>query len=64
MNNAPIYIVDDDADDEDIIQDAFNDLGIKNPLKFFVSAEGLLHELRKNEEVPFIIISDRNRNDE
>jgi CheY-like chemotaxis protein len=60
MNNAPIYIADDDAEDEDIIRDAFDDLGITNPLKFFVSAEGVLNELRKNEEVPFIIISDIN----
>ena len=60
MSNAPIYIVEDDADDEDIIQDAFNDLGITNPLKFFVTAEGVLNQLKKEEEVPFIIISDIN----
>ena len=60
MNNNCIYIVDDDAEDEDIIREAFKDLDIKNPLKFFTSAEDILNELKKDAEVPFIIISDVN----
>jgi len=58
MNNRPIYIVDDDSDDEEIVKEAFDDLGITNELKFFRTAEAVLTELRKSPEVPFIIISD------
>jgi CheY-like chemotaxis protein len=60
MNTGAIYIVDDDKEDEDIIIDAFNELGIKNEVKFFNTAEGLLSELKSKKEVPFIIISDIN----
>jgi DNA-binding NarL/FixJ family response regulator len=47
-------------DEEEFIKEAFNDLGIKNELKFFRTAEGILNELHKNLEVPFIILSDIN----
>ena len=60
MNTAPIYIVDDDAEDEDLIKEAFVELGIRNELKFFSSAASILEELKKQAEVPFIIISDVN----
>ena len=60
MNTAPIYIVDDDAEDEDLIKDAFEDLGIHNELRFFRSAADVLAELTNQKEVPFIIISDVN----
>jgi len=60
MNNNPIYIVDDDKDDEDLIREAFLELGITNELRFFSTAEGVLYELNNNETVPFVIISDIN----
>lgn len=60
MNTNPIYIVDDDKDDEDLIREAFNDLGITNELRFFSTAEGVLYELNNNADVPFVIISDIN----
>ena len=61
MNNAaPIYIIDDDADDDDLIKEAFADLGIPNPLRFFRTPDSLLQALENKEEVPFIIISDVN----
>jgi CheY-like chemotaxis protein len=59
MNNGPIYIVNDDSDDNDIIRDAFDEAGIKNDLKFFTDPEVVLEELKKA-IVPFIIISDVN----
>lgn len=59
MNTNPIYIVDDDSDDEDLVREAFQELGIKNELKFFTTGEGVLHELR-NDVFPFLIISDIN----
>ena len=60
MNTNPIYIVDDDPEDEDFIKEAFGELGIKNELKFFSSAESILSQLKQDSEVPFIIISDVN----
>ena len=60
MNNNPIYIVDDDAEDEDLLKEAFDELGLNNQLKFFSSAEGILNELKINTVVPFIIIADVN----
>ena len=60
MNTSPIYIVDDDTEDEDLIKEAFDQLGIKNELKFFRSAESILTELKKDIKIPFIIISDVN----
>ena len=60
MNNNPIYIVDDDKDDEDLIREAFRDLGITNELRFFSTGEGVLYELNNSETVPFVIISDIN----
>lgn len=60
MNKNPIYIVDDDQDEEEIIEEVVKELGLKNELKFFHNAEGLLNELKSNNVVPFIIISDIN----
>ena len=45
MNTAPIYIVDDDAEDEDFIRDAFKELCVHNELRFFGSADEILKEL-------------------
>jgi CheY-like chemotaxis protein len=60
MSTNPIYIVDDDKDDEDLIKDAFTEVGITNELKFFSTGEGVLYELSNNDAVPFVIISDIN----
>jgi CheY-like chemotaxis protein len=57
---APIYIVDDDADEEDLIKEAFEELRISHPLRFFRTPDDLLQVLKKKGEVPFIIISDVN----
>ena len=59
MNTSPIYIVDDDSDDEDLVKEAFEELGITREVKFFRTAEGVLNEL-KNDVVPFMILSDVN----
>jgi FixJ family two-component response regulator len=60
MNTNAIYIVDDDGDYDEHIIEAFEDLGIKNQVKFFRSAEEVLKQLKSNTEIPFIIISDVN----
>jgi CheY-like chemotaxis protein len=60
MNGHPIYIVDDDEDDQSLISEAFRDLGYPNEIKYYNSAEGILSALDTGEEKPFIIISDIN----
>ena len=60
MNNNPIYIVDDDEDDHQIIKEVVAELSLANELKFFYTAEAVLNELRKSDLIPFIIISDIN----
>ena len=60
MNTNPIYIVDDDEDDQQIIKEAVAELGLVNELRFFYTAEAVLNELRKSDLIPFIIISDIN----
>ena len=60
MNNNPIYIVDDDEDDQQIIKEVVAELSLANELKFFYTAEAVLNELRKSDLITFIIISDIN----
>ena len=60
MNNNPIYIVDDDRDEEVILLEAMQELGLSNKMEFYHTAEELLDELKVNPVVPFIIISDIN----
>jgi CheY-like chemotaxis protein len=60
MNTNPIYIVDEDKDDEDLIREAFAEHGITNELRFFLTGEGVLYELNQNPVVPFAVISDIN----
>jgi hypothetical protein len=35
MNPGPVYIVGDDPDDQDLINEAWKELGYENALKFF-----------------------------
>lgn len=60
MNTNPIYIVDDDIDDEEILAEVMKELKMTNKLIFFHTADELFHELKNNSIVPFIIISDIN----
>ncbi|MBL7696943.1 MAG: response regulator [Chitinophagaceae bacterium] len=60
MNTNPIYIVGDDKDDEDLVEEAIRELGYQNELKFFHSGDEILNELKSNDTVPFIILSDIN----
>ena len=60
MNTNPIYIVDDDSEDQEIIAEAVKELGLKNELRFFFNGDDILNELKTNKVVPFIIISDIN----
>lgn len=56
--NGPILILNDDADDIDILEQAFKNKQVPNQRYYFRDGRELLHYLRTTEEQPFIIISD------
>lgn len=60
MNEHPIYIVDDDVEDNEIVAELWNTMGLPNQLVFFNSGEELITHLKNDEQVPFIIICDLN----
>jgi CheY-like chemotaxis protein len=56
MNKQPIYIVDDDVDDNVILEIVWEDLGLGNELICFTNGKDLLDQLENDEQIPFIII--------
>lgn len=60
MNNSPIFIVDDDTDDREFLEEAWKELGYKNPLRFFDNGEEMLQTLKSEKTVPFLILCDVN----
>jgi CheY-like chemotaxis protein len=60
MQRGPVFIVDDDPDDHDIVSEIWAELDLPNELKFFSRAEDVLEYLNEIEEAPFIIICDVN----
>lgn len=61
MNKGgPIIIIEDDLDDQYILADVFEELGIKNEVKFFGDGEEALDYLTDTSIEPFIIFSDIN----
>src|SRR5687767_15325981 len=57
---GPIVIVEDDLDDQEMIQEAIEGLGIKNKLVFFDRALKAFDFLKSIREQPFLILSDVN----
>lgn len=61
MNKGgPIIIIEDDADDQEILGDIFKSLTIKNEILFFGEGEEALKYLTESTIEPFIIFSDIN----
>jgi len=60
MMEGPIWIVDDDIEEHELIQDIFKDLKTENALVLFTHPKDLLARLDIEKEAPFIIISDVN----
>jgi CheY-like chemotaxis protein len=60
MSIDPIFIVDDDVDDQDFIKTIWAELHYDNPLIFFQDSEKVLFHLKSDPTVPFIILCDIN----
>ena len=60
MKQGAIIVVEDDAEDQELFQEAISELGILNPLIFFNEGVSGLDYLQKTIEQPFIIFCDIN----
>ena len=58
--NGPIIIIEDDADDQELLKEIFNELHVSNLLRFFDSCLEAFNYLITSIETPFLIISDIN----
>jgi CheY-like chemotaxis protein len=58
--SGPIIIIDDDADDRDILIEAIEELDIPNEIKCFANGNDALYYLYDTPEQPFLIICDIN----
>ncbi len=56
----PVIVLEDDRDDQMILQGVFEDLCIKNELKFFETVPDALSYLETTTDQPFLILSDVN----
>lgn len=58
--NGPLLLVDDDADDQELMTLSLKELGLQNQIKYFNTAESALKYLYETSEQPFMIVSDIN----
>ena len=60
MNDSPIFIVDADIEDTELLQQAWSELDFPNQLYFFKSADEVIRQLETQDTAPFLIISEIN----
>jgi len=58
--NGPIVVIEDDADDQEILVEIFNNLEFQNPIIYFSDSEEALQYLVDTRTKPFLILSDIN----
>lgn len=58
--NGPVIIIEDDADDKEVLEEVFKKLGYPNELIFFVNGQDALDFLNQSDKIPFLILSDIN----
>jgi CheY-like chemotaxis protein len=56
----PIIIIDDDAEDRELLQQALLELKVRNPVRFFEGATEALYYLMDTREQPLVILADVN----
>jgi CheY-like chemotaxis protein len=60
LKTGPIVIVEDDADDQHLMQEALQSLYLANPILFFSQGSTALQYLKTSADEPFIILCDIN----
>ncbi|MDB5197950.1 MAG: histidine kinase [Flaviaesturariibacter sp.] len=58
--NGPVIVIEDDADDQDLMTLVFKELGYKNKIWFFRDGQTALDHLNRTDVIPFLILSDIN----
>lgn len=58
MNTGPVFIIDDDVEELDIVKELWQELNFPNSLETFTLPADLIKRLKANDQAPFIIISD------
>jgi CheY-like chemotaxis protein len=58
--NGPIIIIEDDADDQEILAEIFQKLNYRNEVLFFFDGQEALDHINACKEPPFLILSDIN----
>ena len=58
--DGPIIIIEDDADDQELLMEVFQSLNYTNKLIFFSDGATALDFLNKSDTLPFLILSDIN----
>ncbi|HEX8460267.1 MAG TPA: response regulator [Segetibacter sp.] len=59
-SNGPVIIIEDDADDQELLADVFVNLKYSNEVIFFGDGHDALEYLNTTERLPFLILSDIN----
>lgn len=59
-SNGPVIIIEDDADDQEILKEVFQKLNYGNEVCFFSDGQAALDFLNSTDALPFIILSDIN----
>lgn len=57
---GPIIVIEDDADDREILLEVFTKLNYQNKVLFFVDGQEALDHINASEQAPFLILSDIN----
>jgi len=60
LKNGPIIVIEDDADDQELLNEIFRELQVPNLVRFFNSCVSALDYLLTTIEKPFLILSDIN----
>jgi DNA-binding NarL/FixJ family response regulator len=55
--SRPVIILEDDIDEQELLAEAFKNINVEHPLRFFADGESFLHYLHTTVENPFLIIS-------
>jgi CheY-like chemotaxis protein len=58
MNDAPVFIVDSDIDDQEFLKEAWKELGYSNKLCFFKNAEDAIYQIETQSMAPFLIVAE------
>ena len=58
MANNSIWIIDDDYQDHEIVEDVCKDLQLTQPIEYFETARDFLRRLNDVKEAPFLILCD------